>query len=72
MTKPENPIVHTLKTLPQHFAAVRSGKKRAELRINDRDFRKGDVLHLVEAYPGGDSGILTGQQLFVSVSEPAP
>lgn len=42
------PIVHELKTWPQYFAAVRSGKKRFEVRRNDRDFRVGDTLCLVE------------------------
>lgn len=65
------PIVHKLKILPKYFAAVCAGTKRAELRKNDRDYRAGDVLHLVEAYPGGDSGILTGQQLSVSVTHVA-
>ncbi|HFO7896108.1 TPA: DUF3850 domain-containing protein [Escherichia coli] len=68
MTKPENPVVHTLKTLPQHFAAVRSGKKRAELRINDRDFREGDMLILEEALPGSD---MTGKSVCVRITHVA-
>lgn len=39
---------HYLKTLPEYFAAQESGVKPFEVRLNDRDFRVGDVLHLLE------------------------
>jgi len=50
---------HELKTWPQYFAAVRSGKKRFEIRRNDRDFSVGDILVLREFDP--DSDAYTGQ-----------
>jgi len=50
---------HELKTWPQYFAAVRSGKKRFEIRRNDRDFAVGDILVLREFDPEGDT--YTGQ-----------
>lgn len=50
---------HELKTWPQYFAAVRSGKKRFEIRRNDRDFSVGDILVLQEFDPDSDS--YTGQ-----------
>jgi len=50
---------HELKTWPQYFAAVRSGKKRFEIRRNDRDFSVGDILVLREFDP--DSDVYTGQ-----------
>ena len=50
---------HELKTWPQYFAAVRSGKKRFEIRRNDREFAVGDVLVLREFDPEQDA--YTGQ-----------
>ena len=41
-------MIHALKIDPQYFEAVRSGKKRFELRKDDRDFRVGDYLALNE------------------------
>ena len=46
------PITHELKIFPEFFSAVCTGVKRAELRINDRDYRVGDTLHLLEAPRG--------------------
>lgn len=39
---------HDLKTAPEHFEAVWSGAKTAELRKDDRGFSVGDVLRLRE------------------------
>ncbi|WP_290567458.1 MULTISPECIES: DUF3850 domain-containing protein [unclassified Leclercia] len=41
-------MIHHLKIYPEHFSAVCTGIKRAELRKNDRDFKVGDTLHLME------------------------
>ena len=41
-------MIHELKTLPECFEAVVSGKKTFEIRKNDRPFRKGDLLALNE------------------------
>ncbi len=35
---------HTLKILPEHYAATASGKKLFTIRKNDRDFKLGDTL----------------------------
>ena len=43
-----SPKIHELKILPEYYSAVVSGKKRFELRKNDRDFRAGDILRLEE------------------------
>lgn len=45
------PMVHALKTLPEPFAAIRRGEKTADLRFDDRDFRVGDRLVLLEHRP---------------------
>ncbi len=37
---------HELKTWPEFFDAIVSGKKTFEVRRNDRSFRVGDTLHL--------------------------
>ncbi|MDF2611454.1 MAG: hypothetical protein K0R92_2928 [Lachnospiraceae bacterium] len=39
---------HNLKTLQPYFDDVKSGKKKFELRRNDRDYQVGDKLNLFE------------------------
>lgn len=46
------PITHELRIFPEFFSAVCTGVKRAELRKNDRDYRVGDILHLLETPRG--------------------
>lgn len=46
------PITHDIKIYPEFFSAVCTGVKRAELRKNDRDYRVGDTLHLMETPRG--------------------
>lgn len=45
-------ITHEFKIYPEFFSAVCTGVKRAELRKNDRDYRVGDTLHLLETPRG--------------------
>lgn len=52
--------VHRLKTWPEPFEGVRSGRKTYEIRVNDRDFEVGDVLVLEEWLPA--SGEYTGRR----------
>lgn len=42
---------HRLRTWPEFFAAVLSGEKPFELRLNDRKFQVGDLLILEEYEP---------------------
>lgn len=39
---------HKLKTINPFFSAAWDGKKNFEVRKNDRDFREGDRIHLLE------------------------
>jgi ribosomal protein S17 len=48
------PKIHTLKTWPEYYKAVVEGRKKFEIRKNDRDFQVGDCLVLQEFDPGLD------------------
>ena len=50
---------HYLKTETEYFQAVERGEKKFELRKNDRDFKKYDMLHLEEVV----NGVKTGRSL---------
>lgn len=41
-------MTHALKTWPEFYKAVESGKKKFEVRVNDRPFKTGDILLLQE------------------------
>ena len=43
--------VHKLKIWPEFFRRILLGHKKFEVRKNDRDYKKGDVLHLYEYNP---------------------
>lgn len=45
------PKIHRLKTWPDFFRAIEEGRKSFEIRINDRDFRVGDEVLLLEYSP---------------------
>ena len=54
-------MVHELKILPSHFAAVESGDKQFEIRENsDRGFQKGDRVLLREYDPHLDNALDDG------------
>jgi hypothetical protein len=50
---------HDLKCWPEWFEPIKSGDKTAELRLNDRDYKVGDILVLREYEPNKD--IYTGR-----------
>ena len=41
-------MVHELKILPQYFEEVKNGNKTFELRKDNRDYKVGDTLRLLE------------------------
>lgn len=43
--------LHTVKTWPSCFQAVKRGEKRFEIRRDDRGYQKGDLLHQREYDP---------------------
>lgn len=45
------PVTHELKIWPEYFLLVSSGRKRFEVRYNDRDYQEGDFLRLREFDP---------------------
>lgn len=65
---------HNLKTWKEFFISVLHGDKTFEVRKNDRDFKVGDILNLIEVDPNNDmkptgrtckrevTYILTGEQ----------
>lgn len=52
---PNDPPRHALKTWPDHFAAVVSGAKTFEARLDDRGFEVGHYLDLCEYDPDEDA-----------------
>ncbi|HAT5671033.1 TPA: DUF3850 domain-containing protein [Salmonella enterica subsp. enterica serovar Typhimurium] len=58
--------VHDLKIHPKYFEPVAAGKKRAEVRINDRDYNAGDTLILREYDPKKG---FTGQKVVALITD---
>jgi len=47
---------HYLKTETEYFQAIERGEKKFELRKNDRDFKKYDMIYLEETVNGVNTG----------------
>ncbi len=60
-SKERAPLEHELKAWPPHYARLADGSKTFELRWNDRDYRAGDTLHIIEFNP--ESECYTGCSL---------
>jgi hypothetical protein len=73
---PKLSVIHELKTDPDVFEAVMSGRKTHEIRFNDRNFQVGDILHLRETRYTGQEMTgpeprpleFTGRELVMQVS----
>jgi ASC-1-like (ASCH) protein len=46
-------MTHELKIEPQYFKEIISGKKKFELRKNDRNFQVGNILILKDVFDSG-------------------
>lgn len=57
--------IHNLKCWPEYFEAVWFERKTFEIRINDRDFKVGDMLKLEEYNREG--GFCTGNCVYAEV-----
>lgn len=60
------PITHDLKVWPEYYEPVAAGTKKVELRLDDRGFQTGDVLHLREYEPTQHA--YTGRSLHARVT----
>lgn len=63
--KNPNSTLHELKILPSQYLDVKSGRKKFEVRRNDRNFKCGDTLLLREFNKKSDE--YTGEQVAVDV-----
>lgn len=59
---------HDLKLFTKYFQPVVDGKKRSEIRLNDRDFQVGDTLTLHEGQPGLNGFEYTGRTVSARIS----
>jgi len=58
-------MVHTLKCCTGYFSPIVQDRKKFEVRLNDRDFKVGDELHLEEYEP--ETKTYTGRVVAVEV-----
>ena len=58
-------MIHELKILPEYYNAVKSGKKKFELRKDDRGFAEGDSLRLHKWTPNGG---YTGETIITDIT----
>lgn len=54
------PVKSELKSWPMYFSEIISDIRSAEVRVNDRNYRAGDLLLLREWNP--DTGVYTGRE----------
>lgn len=52
--------IHEIKIEQEYFEYVISGKKKFEIRKNDRNYEVGDILRLKETAKDGESSYYTG------------
>lgn len=58
--------IPSIKILPEYFEEVIAGRKRAELRLNDRNYKKGDIYDLREWNP--TRGRYTGRKVNIEIT----
>ena len=57
---------HRLKSWPENFGPVKNGIKKAEVRLNDRQFELGDLILLEEWSPV--TRLYTGESVKIKVT----
>lgn len=57
---------HNIKVWPQYFKDIIEGKKTFEYRLNDRDYKEGDVAILHEWNPETEK--YTGESIAVDIT----
>jgi len=64
--------IHELKTLPEYYNEVKSGRKTFEARLDDRGFEVGDILQLDLYHPAtGYAGVFIERVVTYKLSGPA-
>jgi hypothetical protein len=63
--KEKNKMIHELKIWPEYFKEVFNGNKTFEIRKNDRDYKIGDWLKLMEYKPNKG---YTGNEIFRKIT----
>lgn len=58
--------IPSIKILPEYFEEVIAGRRRAELRLNDRNYKKGDIYDLREWNP--TRGRYTGRKVNIEIT----
>lgn len=58
-------ITHSLKTVEPHFTDVWDGRKKMDIRFDDRGFKVGDFLHLLQYDDQNDK--LSGKLIIAKV-----
>lgn len=59
---------HDLKLFTKYFQPVVDGKKRSEVRINDRNYQVGDTVTLHDGQPGLEGFEYTGRTISARIS----
>lgn len=58
---------HYLKIQPKYYLAIESGEKTFEVRFNDRNYQKYDILHLREWAGGQYTGrVIVAEVTYIS------
>lgn len=58
--------VPSIKIIPQYFLEVAAGSKRAEVRLNDRNYKRGDIYDLREWNP--ETKKYTGRKINIEIT----
>lgn len=59
---------HDIKLFTKYFQLVVDGKKRSEVRVNDRNYQVGDTVTLNEGQPGLNGFEYTGRKASARIS----